>query len=135
MCRIFKRNVTQRKYTPDWGQVAAKRHSSGEKNKRTSSLDSNTNQESYINFGASSFSHYDQKEQKPSINNYTNDPRNNQFHVSQFGSHQVMPQSQPQLVASSSNFWINQSADDLFAYENWDELGSVVKFAFDSPLI
>lgn len=78
------------------------------------------NQESYINFGG----HY-QKEQKAVIN-YTNCDKRNQLCC-------TVAQQQPQLTAPSSNLWSNPPGNDFFTFDNWDELGSVVKFAVDSP--
>ncbi|KAG5000453.1 hypothetical protein AAZX31_08G167700 [Glycine max] len=131
LCRIFKRNVSQRKHTPDLKQLSAKRHSIHDKNSRMSNVEfNNTNQESYINFGG----HY-QNEQKPVIN-YTNSDQRNQYHVmthqlfaAPVAQHHQQPQ---QLTSPSSNFWLNSPpGNDFFTFDNWDELGSVVKFVVD----
>ncbi|KAK7401653.1 hypothetical protein VNO78_13299 [Psophocarpus tetragonolobus] len=126
LCRIFKRNVTHRKHTPDLKQLSAKRHSIHDKNSRTNNVDFHSNnQEAYINFG----DHY-QNDQKPVIN-YTNSDERNQFHVNQLYTPVAQ---QPQLItAPPSNLWSNQVGNDFFSFDNWDELGSVVKFAVDSP--
>ncbi|CAJ1958107.1 unnamed protein product [Sphenostylis stenocarpa] len=127
LCRIFKRNVSQKKHMPDFKHVSAKRHAFHEKSSRMSNVEfDSANQESYINFGG----HY-HIEQKPAIN-YTNTDQRNQFHVmSQLCS--PVAQQQPQLTAPSSNLWTNPPGNDFFTFDNWDELGSVVKFAVDSP--
>ncbi|KAE9585050.1 putative transcription factor NAM family [Lupinus albus] len=123
LCRIFKRNVSQRKHIPEMRtHSASKNHCNIDMRTRKSSVESN--QEAYINFGAS-LSHYQNGEQKHVINY----PRN-QFHVGQLSS----PVTQkPQLTAPFSNLWINPVvSNDIFTFENWDELGSVVKFGVDS---
>jgi len=127
LCRIFKRNVSQKKHVPDLKQVSAKRHAFYDKSSRTSNVEfASANQESFINFGG----HY-HNEQKPVIN-YTNSDKRNQFNVtSQLCS--TMAQHQPQLTVPSTNLWSNPPANDFFSFDNWDELGSVVKFAVDSP--
>ncbi|XP_027342991.1 transcription factor JUNGBRUNNEN 1-like [Abrus precatorius] len=124
LCRIFKRNVSQKKHAPDLRQLAAKRNSINDKSTKMSNAEFNTNQEAYINFGA----HY-HSEQKPIIN-YTSSIQRNQFHMGQLSSPVA---HQPQLTAPSSNFVTNPIANDFFTFDNWDELGSVVKFAVDSP--
>ncbi|QCD96583.1 transcription factor JUNGBRUNNEN 1-like [Vigna unguiculata] len=127
LCRIFKRNVSQRKHVPDLKQVSAKRHAFYDKSSRESNMEfDGGNKESYINFGG----HY-HNEQKPAIN-YTNSDKRNQFNVvSQLCS--TVAQQQPQLTAPAPNLWTNLPGNDFFTFDNWDELGSVVKFAVDSP--
>ncbi|KAK7313882.1 hypothetical protein VNO77_39085 [Canavalia gladiata] len=133
LCRIFKRNVTHRKYTPDLRQLGAKRVSN-EKMTRMTSVEFNSNREAYINFGTS-LGHY-HNDHKPLINSNTiinNDQKHHhQFHVGQLSSPMAQ---QSQLTTPSSNFWINTSPNDFFTFENWDELGSVVKYALDSPVV
>ncbi|XP_020205022.1 transcription factor JUNGBRUNNEN 1 [Cajanus cajan] len=128
LCRIFKRNVSQRKHMPELKHSSAKRHSIHDKSSRMNNVEFLTNQEeAYINFG----DHY-HNEKKPIISYTNSDQRNNnQFHVSQFYS--PVPQQPQLLTAPSSNFWINPVGNDFFTFDNWDELGSVVKFAVDSP--
>ncbi|XP_027356420.1 transcription factor JUNGBRUNNEN 1-like [Abrus precatorius] len=131
LCRIFKRNVSQRKYTPDLRQLGAKRLST-DKIARMRSVEFDTNGEAFINFGTS-LGHY-HNDHKPVINSNTlsNDQRHHQFHVAELSCPVAQP---PQLAAPSSNFWIEPVANDFFTFENWDELGSVVKYALDSPLM
>ncbi|KAI4323185.1 hypothetical protein L6164_022812 [Bauhinia variegata] len=134
LCRIFKRNVTQRKYGQDWRQITGvKRHANVDKITRTSSVESNT-QEAYISFSSPSrYVHqHNYNEQNPVIN-YTNvNDQRNQFHAGQLIS--SSPVGQPQMLSASntaSSFLMNSVSDDFFKFDqNWDELASVVKFAF-----
>ncbi|XP_019433848.1 PREDICTED: transcription factor JUNGBRUNNEN 1-like isoform X2 [Lupinus angustifolius] len=122
LCRIFKRNKSQRKHMPDMRSHSASRsHCNNNMKSRNNNVESN--QESYINFGAS-VGHYQNKQ-----NHVINYPMN-QFHVGQLSS----PMAQkPHLTAPSSNLWINPVVtNDIFTFENCDELGSVVKFGVDS---
>ncbi|MED6125165.1 hypothetical protein PIB30_066100 [Stylosanthes scabra] len=165
LCRIFKRNVSQRKHTSD---LRSHLVATNNKHKTTKTLlvQSNNNnhyqhhqhQESYINFGATIIGHHHyQNEQKPAINytalgsNNNNDQtqrnnNNNNHHHHQLNYHHpssvvattnvAQQQQQQQMMAPTSNMWINPSAlNDFFGFDddNWDELGSVVKFAVDSP--
>ncbi|KAJ1430765.1 NAC domain [Sesbania bispinosa] len=118
LCRIFKRNVPQRKNVPDLRQLGGKRHH------HEKSSNSSNNQETYINFGCY------ENEQKPAVTSSSEHQRNNhhqQFHVGEFSS---QGSQQPQLNVPSSNIWINNPvANDFFTFDNWDELGSVVNFA------
>nr|AFK39463.1 unknown [Lotus japonicus] len=129
LCRIFKRNVSQRKHTPELRLLGAKRQCVHDKSSRSmmSSAEFNTNQETYINFGASLG--YYQDGQKPTISNYSSSDQRNNFHGGQLRSPTVVQQAQ--VNAASSNFWMNlaMSTDHFFTSDNWDELGSVVKFA------
>ncbi|XP_028799576.1 transcription factor JUNGBRUNNEN 1-like isoform X1 [Neltuma alba] len=118
----------------------------------------NNSKEAYINFGGSNYNHhhyYSQQvnhhhELKPAVFNNTNiiDQRNsNNHHPFMMMNSQTASAAaqQPQLItasspSSSSNLWINNNpsaaaANDFLKYENWDELGSVVKFALDSSLM
>ncbi|XP_019455251.1 PREDICTED: transcription factor JUNGBRUNNEN 1-like isoform X2 [Lupinus angustifolius] len=126
LCRIFKRNVSQRKNMTDIRtHSASKRQNNINISIRKSTEEStNTNEEAYINFGAN-LGHY--QNEKKHVINY---PRN-LFNVGQLSS-SVAQQSL--LTEPSSNFWINLAVtNELFTSENWDELGSVVKFSVDSP--
>ncbi|CAL0310778.1 unnamed protein product [Lupinus luteus] len=126
LCRIFKRNVSQRKHKPDIRTHSASKH---QKNidmstRKITEEFTNTSEEAYINFGAN---HGNYQNKQKHVINY---PRN-QFHVGQLSS-SVAQQSL--LTTPSSNLWLNLSVtNDLFTFENWDELGSVVKFSVDSP--
>ncbi|GAV64117.1 NAM domain-containing protein [Cephalotus follicularis] len=115
ICRIFKRNTSHRKYTPDWRELAAKRQPNDTSSK-TCSMESN-NREAYIDFGAAL--HRDDK--KPTIN---------PINVEQLSS---ITQPDPSMASSSS--FSNLDGNELFTYANWDELRSVVESAFDGPSI
>ncbi|MED6138584.1 hypothetical protein PIB30_075619 [Stylosanthes scabra] len=156
LCRIFKRNVSQRKHTAD---LRSHLVATNNKHKKTLHVQSNNHhhhqpQESYINFGATIIGHHHyQNEQKPVINytalcnNNNNDQtqrnNNNHHHHHHLNYHPssvvatttTVAQQQQQMMAPTSNMWINPSAmNDFFGFDdNWDELGSVVKFAVDSP--
>lgn len=135
LCRIFKRNVSQRKQQiAEVKQLATKRQMIHDKSSRMSSnVEFNiNNQQTFINFGASHENHHNNNiEDKLMINtNYTNiDQRNHQLM-----SCQVSQQPQQNVTLSNSNLWIKQQVEnELLMFDNWDELGSVVKFAVDSP--
>ncbi|KAL1299986.1 transcription factor JUNGBRUNNEN 1-like isoform X2 [Arachis ipaensis] len=168
LCRIFKRNVSQRKHTVDLRSHLVTANSNKHKTTRTHVVQSNNNninqhQESYINFGATIIGHHHyhhhrhQNEQKP-VTNYTACNNNtdqiqrnnsNHHHHHQLNYHPssavatTVPQQQQQqyhhhhqlMTAPASNMWINPSAmNDLFAFDDdWDELGSVLKFTVDTP--
>ncbi|AES66406.2 putative transcription factor NAM family [Medicago truncatula] len=111
LCRILKRNVSQRKQIPEMKQLANKLQSVHNTSTRMdNNMEFNINQQTYINFGAS-HEHHHVHEDKP-VNNYTSSDQSNQFH----GSNQF-----------------HEDANELLPFDNWDELGSVVRFAVDSP--
>ncbi|OMO65730.1 hypothetical protein CCACVL1_21409 [Corchorus capsularis] len=130
ICRIFKRNVSQRKYTPDWRELAAgKRPSVATATSQTCSVESNSH-ENYISFGSTrsivqNNNYYDEK---PVINNHMNG--SSQWHADQLST----TIAQPSSMASSSSF-SNQPENDFFAHADWDELKSVVEFALDHPFL
>jgi len=118
LCRILKRNVSQRKQITEMKQVANKRQAIHETSTGiNNNMEFNTNQETYINFGANHEQHHI-NEDKP-VNNYTSSEQSNQFHANN--------------VTPSPNIWIKQDANELLSFDNWDELGSVVRFAVDLP--
>ncbi|CAK8534749.1 unnamed protein product [Lathyrus sativus] len=125
LCRIFKRNVPPRKQQmPEVKPLANKHQIIHEKSSRMN------NMETYINFGAR---HDHQRgNEHQHVDSYGRIDQMNQFHVDQMSS-SVAHQPQQNSVAQSSNYWINQAANELQSFDNWDELGSVVKFSVDSP--
>ncbi|KAG6767134.1 hypothetical protein POTOM_028313 [Populus tomentosa] len=126
LCRIFKRNVSYRKYTPDWRQLSTKCQQPpiDTSSKICSPVESNYKQESYVSFGAPLIQHYDNKppaashaiERKP-------------LHLDQL-SHITQPPS----MASSSNM-SSPYIHEIFTHGDWDELRSVVECAFDPFLM
>ncbi|KAK4285704.1 hypothetical protein QN277_002366 [Acacia crassicarpa] len=150
--RSSSSSLTKRQYSS-----VDKNASSTEEIDHTSNYYSN-NKEAYIDFGGrhnhnhlghqydSQLNHH--HEQKPAVFNTISDQRNNNNNNNQFmimNSSQAAAQQQPQFVTpSSSNLWINNpsaaaagaaTANDFLTYENWDELGSVVRFALDSSMM
>ncbi|KAK7257053.1 hypothetical protein RIF29_30746 [Crotalaria pallida] len=130
LCRILKRNASERKSTPNLRQFPAKRNFN-DKIPTMRSVECNNTGEGYINFGRSHG--HCQNEHKPIVN-YTSIGQMHQFHHAGNLSSQVA--QQPKLTAPSSSLWNNNPVDsDFFKFENWDELGSIVKFANDSSVI
>ncbi|KAJ7948922.1 Transcription factor JUNGBRUNNEN 1 [Quillaja saponaria] len=136
LCRIFKRNVSHKKYTPDWRELSSKHHSV-DKSIKAVSMGSNYNQEAaYINFGANYINTYNCNEQRPAITNAISDhDQRNQFHV---GDQLSSSMAQPQSTESSSSYRVkdDQDIDEFFMFnENWDELRSVFQFSLDPSFV
>ncbi|XP_059444648.1 transcription factor JUNGBRUNNEN 1-like isoform X2 [Corylus avellana] len=108
LCRIFKRNVSHRKYTAEWREVSAKKHP----------IISSDDPIKYEN---------DDDQEIKGIDGRT------QLHAGQ--PSWTLPQ--PPILSSTINpitprADANDHDEDLFALENWDdELRSVVEFALD----
>ncbi|KAJ0043292.1 hypothetical protein Pint_17721 [Pistacia integerrima] len=136
ICRIFKRNVSYRKLTPDWKESSssAKRHSAlMESTSKPYALDSNNQQESYISFEAP-IVHQTNKPMKPlMIDDHLNEIRNQQLaseHLSSTNNYTIA--NSPISMAWSSSFQNPYgNHHDFLTYENWDELRQVVEFASD----
>ncbi|XVF18300.1 hypothetical protein REPUB_Repub11eG0009400 [Reevesia pubescens] len=128
ICRIFKRNVSHRKYTQDWREIASKGNSIiNTTSSQTCSVESNNDDENYISFGAPNIlQHYaDEKQVVNQINE-----RSQYWHVAdELMSTIAQPDAQP----PSSSF--SNPENDFFTYANWDELRSVVEFALDPFLL
>ncbi|KAK8647757.1 hypothetical protein V6N13_121484 [Hibiscus sabdariffa] len=118
ICRIFKRNASQRKYTPDWREIAAKRSSTATASAQICGMGSNIH-ENYIAFGSPVVRNCDEKPVFGAING------RNQWHAEQLSlaqaSSMALPSSYPNCPENN----------DFFTHANWDELKSVVEFAFD----
>lgn len=115
LCRIFKRNISSRKYTPDWRELGA-----GKRVKPQSNY-----QEAYINFGDNESSN------STNVNNVMEGNKNYERNV--FQLHQTPHQHQPILMDTTHVDSIPHFSNDNIhheTYENWDELRSVVEFAF-----
>ncbi|KAF8083261.1 hypothetical protein N665_0786s0006 [Sinapis alba] len=129
LCRIFKRNVSSRKYTPDWRELSGVKPVKPQQSKY---------QEAYISFG--------DNESTISTNNINNimESKGNYDQRNVLQLHQTPHQHQPILMDTAStttqvdnmgpHYFSN--ADDIHntTYENWDELRSVVEFAFGPSL-
>ncbi|XP_021288467.1 transcription factor JUNGBRUNNEN 1-like [Herrania umbratica] len=128
ICRILKRNASHRKlYTPDWREVAAKRHSTNRTSSQTCIVESN-NYENYISFG-------DSIPQHQAVNR-TNG--RSQWHAAAAAAADqlsTMAQPQTQLPFISPSLSFSNPEADLVTYANWDELTSVVEFALDPSLL
>ncbi|XP_050224436.1 transcription factor JUNGBRUNNEN 1-like [Mercurialis annua] len=136
LCRIFKRSVSHRKYTPDWRELSTKRTQPqpviDSTNSITCSADSDQSRENYLSFAAPVFQY---TEKKPVlINNHVNHEKNQiLYHADPFNNNYIM---QTQSMASSSN--VSSPAyygNDQFLSGDWDELRSVVEFAFDPSFL
>ncbi|KAL0719576.1 hypothetical protein Bca4012_068900 [Brassica carinata] len=120
LCRIFKRNVSSRKYTPDWRELAGGRRMKPQKSKY---------QEAYISFG--------DNESSSSTNNINVMERKDNYERNVFQLQQTPHQHQPIPVDTTITTQVDNtvphfSNDNIhdITYENWDELRSVVEFAF-----
>ncbi|XP_010487019.1 PREDICTED: transcription factor JUNGBRUNNEN 1 [Camelina sativa] len=116
LCRIFKRNVSSRKYTSDWRELA--------NGKRVKPQQSNY-QEAYINFG--------DNESSSSTNVIKGSYERSAFQLHQTHHQHQHHQDQPIPMNTTQVDSLQQFSNDNIdyeSYENWDELRSVVEFAF-----
>ena len=125
LCRIFKRNVSYRKYTPDLKQLSTKRQQTpiDTGSKKFCQVESSYTQESYVSFGAPLIQHYDNK--PPAILVKERKP----LHVDQ--SSYI---AQPPSMASSLNI-SNPYGNEILTQGEWDALSSVVEYALDPFLM
>lgn len=134
ICRVFKRNVSSRKYTNWKEQSSARRQSSVTELPSatiTYSTESNNQEEAYISF------------ENPGIHRHTDNLKPTAVHqineISQFSSVEQLsgniPSNPYESMASSSSLPHANGNDfhELFTQENWDELRSVVEFALECP--
>ncbi|KAL6998957.1 hypothetical protein U1Q18_000124 [Sarracenia purpurea var. burkii] len=124
LCRIFKRNLSHRKCTPDWREVSAKRNPMDASSK-TCSVESDSH-ESYIDFRSAPAG--TRHNEKKNVVNHAGET--NQMLRGQFSS-----ASQAPSAGSYSNFFSPDVNDQFIKYGDWDELGSVVEFAADPFLV
>ncbi|KAL1204828.1 Transcription factor JUNGBRUNNEN 1 [Cardamine amara subsp. amara] len=119
LCRIFKRNVSSRKYSPDWREL-------GEgKRVKTQQYSNNYQEANYINFGDNESS------TSTNVNNVMEGNKN--YERSVFQLQQTPYQHQPILMDTTHVDLLPHISNDNIhheTYENWDELRSVVEFAF-----
>ncbi|VYS57169.1 unnamed protein product [Arabidopsis thaliana] len=119
LCRIFKRTVSSRKYTPDWRELAS--------GKRVKQQQSNY-QEAYINFGDNESS------SSTNVMNVREGKGNYERSVFQLQQTPYQHQNQPILMDTTHvDSFQHFSNDNIHheTYETWpDELRSVVEFAF-----
>lgn len=117
LCRIFKRIISHRKFSPNWKQTATKLNPT-DSIPKACSLESD-NSEAYSSFEDLVIQ---QNDRKPFIHHV--DERDNIFLAHSNSTGQVP------FPSSYSNFW-SPSADDFLTNGNWDELRSVVQLTID----
>ncbi|XP_043689336.1 transcription factor JUNGBRUNNEN 1-like isoform X2 [Telopea speciosissima] len=122
LCRIFKRNVTYKKYTADWRGNSIINQSSTDSSSQTCSSESE-NREKCKNYGVAVTQ---QIEKKPTINHF--DERNQLF------STQLNSIAQAPFTTLYSSF-PNGNGNDFLKEGNWDELASIVEFAIDPTFV
>ncbi|XP_021774522.1 transcription factor JUNGBRUNNEN 1-like [Chenopodium quinoa] len=151
LCRIFKRN---KRHTPDWRELSNKKNAINSSSK-TSSIDSNTNQECYINFAThqsstpnNGYSNLFIPKEEDNTNNVcigtqnitTGDEKNAHFqadHQQQL-SHMAHTPSCTTRPSMLDHVLTNDGNDlQYFAYyeHNWDDLNSVVELAVKNPFL
>ncbi|CAN8259557.1 unnamed protein product [Cochlearia groenlandica] len=125
LCRIFKRNVSSRKYTPEWRELASE--------KRVKSQESYKYQEAYISFGDNESSSSTTNNMNVMESKGINDHESNVFKIQETQHYQqyqqVIPMDSSTTKADSVQCFANDNIHNI-NYESWDELRSVVEFAF-----
>lgn len=109
LCRILKRNVSNRKVVPDWRELSVKRNPMVDTSSKTCSEDSDHEMKSYISF------------QNPSIQ--LNHEKNLYNHTN--GMNHLTAISRFTDQAPSMDLEMN----DFIEHGDWDDLRSVVEFA------
>ncbi|CAH8384881.1 unnamed protein product [Eruca vesicaria subsp. sativa] len=123
LCRIFKRNVSSKKYTPDSRELAG--------GKRVKAQLSKYQEAAYISFGDNHSSNIPNN-----IINVMESKENYERSVFQLHQtphqHQLIPMEYTSTTTQVDNTVPHMSNDNMdgINYEDWDELRSVVEFAF-----
>ncbi|KAJ4824223.1 Transcription factor JUNGBRUNNEN 1 [Turnera subulata] len=135
LCRIFKRNMSYRKYTPDWRELSTKRQQPATEtiSKSWSNvMDSNSttthhhHQEHYISLSAPLIQFNDSKKLVFSRPPGT---EKKELDVEQHGGYMSSQPSAPSMTSSSD--MSSPYEHELFTHADWDELRSVVECVFD----
>lgn len=121
VCRIFKRNVSYKKYTPDWRELPSKQATAkvGEtSSSKTCSVEC-SDQESYINFGAPvNVTNYHQNEKKPVVvGHHSTEKNQHQMQLGALGAFSSTSYLQAPSGASSSSHFSSHVMEPL-NYEN-----------------
>lgn len=126
LCRIFKRIPSFKKYIPNLKKYSQPSNNNSSSSNTCSLESDNTNPYSTSTFTDSQLVQQNH-ETKPFFNGHV-DQRINQSFLTQVPT-----------TLSQPSFWNeHQNAvddDQVFANENWDDLGSMVQFAFDTSKV
>ncbi|GMN56534.1 hypothetical protein TIFTF001_025651 [Ficus carica] len=148
LCRIFKRNMSYRKYTPDWRELSTNKRQPTDtiSSKKCNSLESNNNNiiinreanYNYIDFSAPAMHYRDQLVEKKPVLNHTI-TNGSQLHdgpqLSSTASHNLAD-NVPHSMDAISNFSpYSDENDQFFTHTSWDELSAVVELALDPALM
>ncbi|KAF8390930.1 hypothetical protein HHK36_023230 [Tetracentron sinense] len=121
LCRIFKRNVSFRKPTPNWRETTMKRYPTDSSSKTCSSeSDSRDNYKTLDDLVI-------QQNEKKAFINHTDE--RNQLLAGQFSSVAQDP------FTESYSIFTNPSGNEFLRDGNWDDLRSIVEYAADPSLL
>lgn len=129
LCRIMKRNAAHKKHSTTWRKLSAK-YDSADRTSKACNVES-TKPVSYFNCSAPVIQY--QNHENPTVyhaNELSHMHLGNEWEHSHVDHHQLS--SQHPSMGSSSSF-TNSDGNELFTNANWDELRSVVRFAFSPP--
>ncbi|XP_022868493.1 transcription factor JUNGBRUNNEN 1-like [Olea europaea var. sylvestris] len=122
LCRILKRNISNKKCRPDWREVCAKRNIStnpADASSKTCSWDSDHNNHSYISFDAPII-RQNEKKTYP----YFGENIGNQQYLGHFSTDSPVPPA-----ASSFSSSARSDFNDLLKPADWEDLRSIVDCA------
>lgn len=130
LCRIFKRNVTHRKYTSDWRELSSKRSQLPNMNSFTSYSNNSKKSDHYIDFSAPLTCHEEKKaaiaHNNHTINTKNGDDNNDEPMVRAHDSTGIISEMNCPLImlpSSPSSLLMGDNEND------WDELRAVVEYA------
>ncbi|OMO53428.1 No apical meristem (NAM) protein [Corchorus olitorius] len=128
ICRIFKRNVSHKKYIMP-----------NSSNYKTSSQSKNDD-EIYISFGAPILQHHDDEKQVIVNHEINIGTMRSQYWHAAGTADQMSPIARPQptthqppLIGPSSSSFSSNPENDFLTYANWEELRSVVEYSLHDP--
>lgn len=124
LCRIFKRNVSYKKYIPGWRDSSSSRQNQSDSSSQTCSIES-------VNRDKSTVSSFVQQKVSKPLCNQVEESLYGIHHIAekfplQFGSISTAP-----LYSNNISF----SGNGLVRDQNWDELGAILEFASNSSFL
>ncbi|XP_023512276.1 transcription factor JUNGBRUNNEN 1-like [Cucurbita pepo subsp. pepo] len=127
LCRIFKRNIVCRRYTPNWKEIpASNRERKSTKTVDHQAYDDGDGRETYISFSSNPFNGFEEK--KPFL---VCDERKQWEELTMMMMKKKNSEA-AEVISVSPPLSVNQSpASSGFDEDDWDELRSIVDFPFD----
>ncbi|OAY63430.1 Transcription factor JUNGBRUNNEN 1 [Ananas comosus] len=136
ICRIFKRNITYKKYPQDWREATSKKIRSDDASSKSNSFESESGDELIRCYNAAPVilpqQQPDDHQLKVAYNNF--EEKNQYMFQGQYWN-TITPQTPLMAFHANNNTYINPPMNEFVKDNCWDELGRIMEVVTDPSAI